>query len=73
MPSEALIDLFKLIAGDVEVLKARALDRWELSELVKRDIEPLELHEALLLSEDAGIFDPVVGKVQMHNPVQVLH
>ena len=35
----SLIDLLQLVEGDVEVLELGALERWQLRELVTRDVE----------------------------------
>ena len=57
-------DFLQLIATDVKIVKLGALEGWPLSELVIRDVEPFEVGEGLLLSEDGEVFDLVIRQVQ---------
>ena len=57
-------DLLQFIAADVQVVQLGALEGWPLCELVIGDVEPFEVGEGVLLSEDCEVLDLVIRQVQ---------
>ena len=73
MARPPIIDLLQLVATDVEVFELRALNGRELQELVVGNVKPLELQEAIILSENGHVLDPIIRKVKLNKPAEFPH
>ena len=64
MACPVIADLLQFVSADVQVVEFGTLKSWPLTELVVRNVEPLQVRESFFLSKDSSALDPIVCEIQ---------